>query len=114
MKTLIDNCLDHVFDTLELYSYKQVFGITTRQASNMVLPHHAGLDLRRGEGDDHERESRELEDRQRELTRKLNAVSCLWPGRVSSMSTWGSEADRGTSTCPSLPLRPSLHHTPSI
>ncbi|PWN23036.1 hypothetical protein BCV69DRAFT_280654 [Microstroma glucosiphilum] len=74
MKTLIDNCLDHVFDTLELYSYKQVFGITTRQASNMVLPHHAGLDLRRGEGDDHERESRELEERQRELTRKLNAA----------------------------------------
>jgi hypothetical protein len=107
MKTLIDNCLDHVFDTLELYSYKQVFGITTRQASNMVLPHHAGLDLRRGEGDDHERESRELEERQRELTRKLNAVSSARLEKARALRLIVS------STPPSLSLRPNPPHTPS-
>lgn len=79
--TLLENALDHVFDTLELYSLQSVFGLTQRQASHIVLPHHAGLDLRdrdqlsqddaSGSSSD---QSQRLSQRQRDLTRKVNAA----------------------------------------
>lgn len=78
--TLLENALDHVFDTLELYSLQSVFGVTERQARHMVLPHHAGLDLRnprdRGAGSSNgtPKESTELSERQRDLTRRINAA----------------------------------------
>lgn len=78
--TLLENALDHVFDTLELYSLQSVFGLTTRQASHIVLPHHAGLDLR-SRGQSHaatsntaQSESTELSQRQRVLNRKISAA----------------------------------------
>ncbi|PWN48931.1 hypothetical protein IE53DRAFT_332893 [Violaceomyces palustris] len=44
--TLLENALDHTFDTFELYCLRAIFGITPRQASVLTLPHHRGLDLR--------------------------------------------------------------------
>ncbi|CAO1628398.1 unnamed protein product [Parajaminaea phylloscopi] len=80
MMTLLENALDHVFDTLELYSLQSVFGVTERQAHHMVLPHHAGLDLRQPRSQDGvgstgaAQESTELSERQRDLNRKINAA----------------------------------------
>jgi kinetochore protein Mis12/MTW1 len=44
--TLMENALDHIFDLLELYCLKAVFGVRPSQASAMTLKHHRGLDLR--------------------------------------------------------------------
>ncbi|KAJ1024766.1 hypothetical protein NDA16_002806 [Ustilago loliicola] len=44
--TLMENALDHTLDTFELYCFRSVFGIRSRQAKYMTLDHHRGLDLR--------------------------------------------------------------------
>ncbi|TKY89095.1 hypothetical protein EX895_001626 [Sporisorium graminicola] len=44
--TLMENSLDHTLDTFELYCFRSVFGIRSRQAKYMTLDHHRGLDLR--------------------------------------------------------------------
>ncbi|KAK0533879.1 hypothetical protein OC835_002862 [Tilletia horrida] len=44
--TLIENALDHTFDTYELYCLRSVFRITPAQARAITLAHHRGLDLR--------------------------------------------------------------------
>lgn len=44
--TLMENALDHTLDTFELYCFRSVFGIRSRQARYMTLDHHRGLDLR--------------------------------------------------------------------
>lgn len=74
--TLLENALDHVFDTLELYSLQSVFGLTVRQATHIVLPHHAGLDLRsRSSGENAaDNESTELSKKQRDLDKKISAA----------------------------------------
>lgn len=47
--TLLENALDHIFDLLELYCLKTVFGVKPSQASAVTLKHHRGLDLRTAE-----------------------------------------------------------------
>ena len=47
LMTLFENALDHMFDTIELWSLKSVFGITSQQADHLTLLHHRGLDLRK-------------------------------------------------------------------
>ncbi|KAE8233012.1 hypothetical protein CF326_g1949 [Tilletia indica] len=44
--TLIENALDHTFDTYELYCLRSVFRVTPAQARSITLAHHRGLDLR--------------------------------------------------------------------
>lgn len=76
--TLMENALDHVFDLLELYCLKTVFGIKPSQAQAITLKHHRDLDLRTAEervadGDalSAEEESNELERREIEMQQKL-------------------------------------------
>ncbi|KAK0551822.1 hypothetical protein OC846_003097 [Tilletia horrida] len=44
--TLIENALDHTFDTYELYCLRSVFRVSPAQARAITLAHHRGLDLR--------------------------------------------------------------------
>ncbi|CAD6950464.1 unnamed protein product [Tilletia controversa] len=44
--TLIENALDHTFDTFELYCLRSVFRVTPAQAHAVTLAHHRGMDLR--------------------------------------------------------------------
>lgn len=75
--TLLENALDHTFDTLELYTLRSIFGLTPRQARAVTLPHHRGLDLRPASerGGDAGKESQRLSERERELRAKIRAVS---------------------------------------
>lgn len=76
--TLMENALDHVFDLLELYCLKTVFGIKPNQASAITLKHHRDVDLRTAEervaeGDSlsAQEECVELERREIEMQQKL-------------------------------------------
>ena len=76
--TLMENALDHVFDLLELYCLKTVFGIKPSQAQAITLKHHRDLDLRTAEervadGDSlsAQEECIELERREAEMQQKL-------------------------------------------
>lgn len=69
--TLLDKAVDHISDILELYSMQHVFGVTKTQTEYIVLPHHDGLNLI---GTEAQEESRELDEKQRELNAKLNAA----------------------------------------
>ncbi|PWN32183.1 uncharacterized protein FA14DRAFT_162404 [Meira miltonrushii] len=76
--TLMENALDHVFDSLELYCLKTVFGIKPSQAQAITLKHHRDLDLRTAEervaeGDalSAQEECMELERRETEMQQKL-------------------------------------------
>ncbi|KAL9933121.1 hypothetical protein V8E36_007839 [Tilletia maclaganii] len=44
--TLIENALDHTFDTYELYCLRSIFRVSPAQARVITLAHHRGLDLR--------------------------------------------------------------------
>ncbi|KDN53544.1 hypothetical protein K437DRAFT_252905 [Tilletiaria anomala UBC 951] len=48
--TLFENALDHMYDTVELWTLVNVFGVTSRQAQHITLTHHRGLDLRNDNG----------------------------------------------------------------
>lgn len=80
--TLLENALDHIFDLLELYCLKTVFGLRPSQANVLTLIHHRGLDLRTSE----ERvkhglplsvaeESKELKEREWQLRNRVEGVS---------------------------------------
>jgi kinetochore protein Mis12/MTW1 len=76
--TLMENALDHVFDLLELYCLKTVFGIKPSQAQAITLKHHRNLDLRTAEervadGDalSAQEECIELERKEMEMQQKL-------------------------------------------
>ncbi|PWN98892.1 hypothetical protein FA09DRAFT_329372 [Tilletiopsis washingtonensis] len=72
--TLLENALDHTFDTLELYCLRYVFGLTHAQARLITLPHHRGLDLRAPDARAEAAREREKErERVRRKARKSRA-----------------------------------------
>ena len=44
--TLMENVIDHIMDTFELYCMRSIFVITPAQSRRITLAHHRGLDLR--------------------------------------------------------------------
>ncbi|WFD44740.1 hypothetical protein MPSI1_003411 [Malassezia psittaci] len=44
--TLMENVIDHIMDTFELYCLRSIFVITPEQSRRITLAHHRGLDLR--------------------------------------------------------------------
>ncbi|WFC96771.1 hypothetical protein MBRA1_003434 [Malassezia brasiliensis] len=47
--TLMENVIDHIMDTFELYCMRSIFVITPAQSRRITLAHHRGLDLRTSE-----------------------------------------------------------------